>query len=127
MNKKTYKIISLIVVMSLGALVGGTINSGNWVVPVVGMLTAMGFLYISKKNVRGVIEDERDYKIASQAARATYFVFTLIMSIAGLVLYSLGKSSRPELLVPGSVILYSLCLLVVIQSIFFFWYNKNGE
>ncbi|MDD2758134.1 MAG: DUF2178 domain-containing protein [Patescibacteria group bacterium] len=127
MDKRTYKIISLVVVIILGMVVGATVNSGNWLVPVAGMLIAMGLLYLAKKRVHGVIADERDYKIASQASRSAYFVFTLIMCVTGLILYSLGRTSRPEFFVPGSVILYSLCLLVVLQSAFFMWYNRKGE
>jgi len=126
MNKKTFKLIKLSVVIILSIVVGASVNSGNWMIPVVGMVVAMGLLLFTKKRVRGVIADERDYEIAGKASRVAYLVFTLSMTFVGLILYSLGRTTYPELFVPGSIILYSICFLVVLQSIFFIWYNRKG-
>ena len=126
MSKKTFLICKILTVIILGAVVGFLVDLGHWPLPVVCTLAAFGFLWVCQKRVKGVIADERDYKIAGQAARAAFTIYSMVMVIIGLIVVSLSKSI-PEYELPAHIILYSVCALVLLYAVLFAVYKRRGD
>lgn len=126
MSKRAFLIVRIITVITLSILVGVSINLGNYVLPVVAIITASLLLYFFKGKVKEVMADERDYEIAGRAGRNAMAVYSLVMAIAGTVLMALSKT-YPGLECPALIILYSVCSLVFLYAILFKIYSRYGK
>ncbi|MDD5290772.1 MAG: DUF2178 domain-containing protein [Patescibacteria group bacterium] len=126
MSKKAFLVVRIITVITLSILVGVSINLGNYVLPVVAIITASFLLYFFKGKVKEVMADERDYEIAGRAGRNAMTIYSLIMAIIGTVLMALSKT-YPELESPALIVLYSVCFLVLLYSILFKIYSRYGK
>ena len=72
MSLKTYSRIRLIFVFVLAVLISVSISLGNFFMPLVAMAIAMLILTGMRRRITGVVADERDYKLAGDAARSLY-------------------------------------------------------
>ena len=57
----------------------------------------MGLLYLSKRQLKEIVEDERIYKTREKASRVTIAIFGPVIAVAGAVLIALRKSVTVEL------------------------------
>jgi uncharacterized membrane protein len=120
MSKKQFTIVKLLVVVLLSIVVAVSVSNGLFVLPVVAMLTAMAFLMMIKKNVKGILADERDYQIAGHAARYAIYIYSLVGAVAVIFLASLAKSDCGQACQNWSnVIAYSICLLMLLNVVIF--------
>lgn len=126
MSKKSFLILKIGIVMALSAVVSVSINYGNWVLPISAMVVSFVVLYATKKKVKDIIEDERDYKIAGNAARHAMTIYSLTSAVAGIFLFIEGRENE-SLYVAGNVLLYSAMALVLIYSLLFKIYIKRDE
>jgi len=126
MTKKRFLVYKIIVAMFLGVVIGMSVNYGNWYLPAISMLAAFAFLYMLKKRVKEVLEDERDYKIGGKAAIWAISAYTMISSISGIVLYVAGKDN-PTVFAAGNVLLYSACFLMYLYVILFKVWSRKDE
>jgi len=127
MTKKMFLVCRLIIAMLIGGTVGTTFQTDQWYLPVLCIIAGMALLYVCKTKVKDVLVDERDNKIGGQAARAAFSIYSITMCILGIISVSIGRTTVPEMLVTGYVMLYSTCALVLLYSILFIVYSKKGE
>lgn len=126
MSEKTFLICKIITVMALGAIVSVSINYNNWYLPVIFTVASFALLYTLKKKVKGVVADERDYKIGGKASRLAITIYTVLSVVFGLVLYVEGKDNE-VLFALGNLLLYSACFLMLLYSVLFKIYIKKDE
>lgn len=125
MQAKTFLFIRLLTAASLAMIVSVSITLGNYVLPLVAMTAAIVFLWTTKKKVQAVLEDELDYKVAGDASRYATTIYAILSAILGIYFMARrADNSAYELL--GSVLCYSTCFLMILQSLLFkFLRNKN--
>lgn len=126
MNKKTFFIIRMATTAFLAAIVAVSVNYGNWYLPVSAIIAAFILLYFTKTKVKGVVADERDYKIAGQASYLAMTSYTVVATITGLIVYISGRDN-PVMFAVGNVLLYSVLFLMFTYSILFRIYVKRGR
>ena len=80
--KNPYKILGMITVVLMGSVIGWSVAKGNFIVPLIAIVVGTSLLYLYKKNVNEVMEDERVYKISEKASRAVFQVFVLAAAAA---------------------------------------------
>lgn len=124
MTKKTFLIYKIFTAFFLGVIIAASVNYGNWHLPVIATLAGFFLLYALKGRVKEIMEDERDYKIAGDAARWAITIYIAISVVAGLILYIAGKEN-PSLFAAGNVLLYSACFLTYLYAILFKIYSKK--
>lgn len=91
MNARTYLICSLIVAIIVAGSVYWAVTVGNPTVAVITLLWATGTLYLCRRRVHEVIEDERNVRINEKAAMKTLEVFVITGVLAGVVLYAMSN------------------------------------
>ena len=126
MSYKKYRMWQAIIWMIVGGIVGGTIALDNWIIPVIAILIGVFLSVILRRNVKGIVADERTYAAAYKAARFAVSVAGLGMAIIGGILLVVNHgdlSSSPAQV--GFTLLYASCALVVINSLAYTYYNHK--
>ncbi|MFA4999649.1 MAG: DUF2178 domain-containing protein [Parcubacteria group bacterium] len=126
MTKKTFTICKVVAVIIVGFVTGVSVNNGNWYLPIAFLVTAWVSLFALKNRVKGVIADERDYRLAGKASMRAMTTYNALAVIAGLILY-ISEKDNAVLFSVGSTLLYSACLLMIIYSILFKIYERKDE
>jgi uncharacterized membrane protein len=91
MNVRTYWICSLIVMIIVAGLESRAVGTGNTALAVITLLWGVGTLYVCRKRVDEIIEDERNVRINEKAAMKALEVFVIGGVIVGVALYSISK------------------------------------
>jgi len=126
MSKKTFLIYKVITAILLAMTVSISVNSGNYIFPAVAVVAAVSFLYGVKTKVKEVLADERDYKVAGQAARLSLTVYSILMVAIGFIALSL-KKVHPEFEYLSYTLLYSVCALMILNAVLFKIYSRYGD
>ena len=126
MNKKTFLFIRLLIAILLGSLVSISITIGNYILPIIAILSIIILFHALKKKVKGVIADERDYQIGGKAARNAISIYCLTMAILATTMMAMSKT-HPDFSLPGQIIAYSTCGLLILYSVLFKIYSKYGD
>ena len=125
MKRRTFTILGIITIAVLGVIIGESIRSGNALVPVIAMVVAMAFIYLLKKRVDEIIEDERIYKISEKAAYVTFKIFLTLIAILGVVLVALSNSGLYNFEQAGYTLLYSTGAMLLLYMGLYMYYSKK--
>ncbi len=123
MTTKKYLSVRIIAVIIVAALTSYAITIHNYFLPIPVILAWAAFLYIIRRKVTDVIADERDYKIAGQAARYTLTAFSMIGIITIFILLSYGENSRQYVL--GNILASTICLVMLTNAFIFKWLSSR--
>jgi uncharacterized membrane protein len=126
MNKKTFLIIRVATAIILAMAVSIGITLGNYLLPIIAFIAVIVILLAAKHKVKDVLADERDYKIAGQAAKATMNIYNLTMALLGAVMMALSKI-HSDFIFPAEIILYSVCVQMILYTILFKIYSRYGD
>ena len=125
MNYKKYRAYKLIITILLVAMMGAFVSLGNFILALVIFVIAIFLMIILKKNVKGVLSDERADMIGGKASRIVLSVSALLMAAAGIVLVSL-RNTHPQYLIIGNILLFIECGMILFYAILFkYYYNKK--
>lgn len=127
MQAKTFLFIRLLTASLLAIIVSIGITLGNYILPLVAMITAIFLLWTTKKKVQAVLEDELDYKLAGDASRFAVIIYAMLCAILG-IYFMACRAINPVYELLGSVLCYSTCFLMILQSMIFkYLKNKNYQ
>ncbi|AKB30042.1 hypothetical protein MSSAC_3716 [Methanosarcina siciliae C2J] len=125
MKRKQFRIISLLITMIMGAVVGFSVSIGNPVLTAGVVLAGMAAMYNLKSRLEGVVEDERIYQISQKASRITLQIMALGLALGGTVLIAMRKA-YPGYTDLGFFMAYASCGILVLYSLFYRYYNKES-
>jgi len=128
MTKKQYTAYRLIIAAVLGASISVAIVINNYYLPIVFVITAMAAMSYGKKRLpQGtVMADERDYKIAGDAARYTVFIYSWIGALTTFILMAVsGKTG--VLYTLSQFFAYTVCGLMLLNASLFAYLSKRGK
>jgi uncharacterized membrane protein len=126
MNLKTYNKTRMAIAAVLGGLVSFSVVSENYVLPMIATVTALILVLALRRRVSEVISDERDYHIAGKAARWTISVYAILAGLGSIVLMAFRKTD-PSLELLGSILAYSACFVMLLQSALFYFFAKKDH
>ncbi len=126
MTAKRFLVYRLIAAALIGAIVSLSITLGNYILPVAAILTFILVLRALKKQVKEVLEDERDYEIAGKAARYALSVFSAMAAVVIIVLFA-RRGQNPLYEAIGSTLAYAICALLIFYSLIFKYFQKLGK
>lgn len=124
MEKKTYQTIRTLIVTIVAAIIGSAVIMGNLLLAVITLILGVLISYFIRKNVYEVTEDERTYLVAGKSSRMAMFSFLAIITVLGIGLLTL-KNTFPEFTLAGFTLANSACLLLLLYSGFYFYYDKK--
>ena len=104
MKRITYLACSLIVACMVAAMVGWSMEAGNFIVPAVTIPLGIIVVIACRAQVSEVIHDERENRIRSRAALRTIEVAIIGGAIAAVILYSFVVSAPLSPVIMGKII-----------------------
>ncbi len=123
MTLKQFRAIQLALVMVLAGLVGWATVRQNYVITIMATAVTVVFLFYLQNKVKEIMADERDYEIGGKAARLAITVFCWIMIVI-MFAFLAFRGQNPEFEMIAVALGYSICLLMVLYSFFFRYYDK---
>lgn len=126
MNKKTFQKIRIIIVIALGITISISIVVKISFIPPLAIVIAAFLINYLFRRVDEVVADERDYKLAGQAARATLNIVGISLAAigTGLVAYGINDSYFYKL---GYLLLYIVSYMLVTNIFAYLIYQKQGD
>lgn len=124
MKKNTYQNIRTLIAAAVAALIGFAVITGNLLLAAITLILGVFISYFVRKNVYEITEDERTYLVAGKASRMAMISFLTIITVAGIGLLTL-KNNFPEFTQAGYTLSYSGCLLLILYSGFYSYYDKK--
>ena len=106
-------------------LVGWAVNTGIIWVP--GPIVIIGtiILYLCKRRIKEIVEDERMQKISDQASRRSVEIVIIIMAVVGATLLAMSSGNSTALETAGITLACSIFALLIIYSILYIFYSKK--
>jgi uncharacterized membrane protein len=124
MNKKTYKLFRTFIIILIAAVVAMVISMGNLILGLVFIFLGSLALYLARRNLEEITEDERTAHVASYASRMAILTFLIIITVVGISLLAL-KSYFPEYKQAGLTLVNASCLLIIIHGLFYVYYGRK--
>lgn len=127
MSKKWFLICRGAIILSAATLIGWSIAIGNPIIPVIAVIMAVGLLFLCRRRLKEVIEDERNYRISEKASRSTIRIFAFAIVIIGAFLTAsgIGFSLPFPIKEVGFTLSFSACALLIIYVSFYTYYRKK--
>lgn len=128
MSIKQYKIYRLIILILLSASISVSISLGNYYLPIIFVFSAMAVMYYCRKSIqtKEVMADERDYKLAGDAARYAIFIYGMIGAISTFVLMAISNKEG-TIYILSQYLAYSVCFLMLLNSFLFKFLSKRQK
>ncbi len=124
MDVRTYTRYNNAVTMALGGVMGASIAAGNAIIPPLALVAGMALMYALRQRVDEVMEDERLYAIAEKAAWRAFQLCSVGFALAGGMLTALGIGEHPGLKLPGQVLSFAACCLLLTYIAFQRHYSR---
>ena len=125
MSKERLRFFRMLIVVIMGALIGWSVAIGNAIIPIPVVLCGLILLYLLRKRVKEVIEDERIHKINEKASKLTVQIFGIVTALLGAIFIALGQDGLSNFRQAGFTLAYSACFLLVIHLILLSYYTKK--
>ena len=125
MTGKAFRRISAVVSVVLAIIVGWSITAGNFIVPLIAVVLAMGVTFVLRRRTKEITKDERTALLYQKAGVATISLCVPIMAMIGIVLFALRERLSPEMVGAGYVLAYAACALLIVHSAFYSYYARK--
>jgi uncharacterized membrane protein len=125
MTRKTLRILTAVISVVLALVVGWSITAGNFVVPIVAVVLAIGLSYLLRRATKDVTRDERTTLLYEKAAGATIRFCVPLAACVGIILFALRQRLSVELVSAGYVLAYVACILLLVHLAFYSYYSRK--
>jgi uncharacterized membrane protein len=125
MTSKTLRIFTAVIAVALAIVVGWSITTGNFFVPITAVVLAIGLNYLLRKRTKEVTKDERTALLYERAAGATIRFCVPLVAFIGIILFALRERLSPEMEAAGYVLAYVACGLLIVHSAFYSYYSQK--
>ena len=126
MGRRSFRLCGAAIVLTMVALIGWSIATGNAVVPIPAAIGGAVLLYLVRKQVRDVIEDERNYRLSEKASRFAIQVFALVTAIAGIGLTAVSTGDSPPFREVGLTLAFCACGLLILYLISYAYHSTKS-
>jgi uncharacterized membrane protein len=126
MSRRWFRICGAAITMAMVALIGWSIATENAVVPIPTVLGAVVLLYLLRRQVKDVVQDERNYRISEKASRFAIQVFAFITAITGITLTAVSTDDSPLFREVGLTLAFCACGLLVLYLISYAYHSRRS-
>ena len=114
MSFRTYRIWKFIIMLILVALIIVSLELSIAWIPIPAALVALLVMLLTRRRVKEVVVDERNYTIANLASRFTFQAGTIVMAFVGITLSVLANNGHTELGPYADTMIFSAGGLLII-------------
>lgn len=125
MTQKNFQLIKIVTAFFLSAIMAQAIIFSNYILALTAVVGAITIMFFSKRKVTDVMVDERVLAIGGKAARFTLSIFSVFGAAISFILM-FSRNTNPNFEIIGSVIAYSVCILLLLYSALFKYYDKQN-
>ena len=125
MNRKRYTIYATSTAIVIGIVFAFSIVTGNFVLPLIAIILGMSLMYLCKRRVVDVIQDERTYRIAEKSSMRTIQILGPATAIIGVVTLAMSESGYIRLAEIGYALLYFNIALLGLYMFFYGYYSRK--
>jgi uncharacterized membrane protein len=125
MSAKTYLIWTVVINIIVMVLVGWSVHTGNVLIPGPTVIVAAVILYLCRKRIKEVIEDERAQKIGDWASRHTIEIVIIIMAVVATTLLAMSSDDSTTLEAVGITLACSISLLLLVYGILHVFFSRK--
>jgi len=125
MTSKTLRTLTTIIAVVLALVVGWSIIAGNFFVPIIAVVLAIGLSYLLRRRTKEVTKDERTALLYEKASGATIRFGVPLVAVVGIILFALRERLSPGMAEAGYVLAYVACGLLVVHSAFYSYYSRK--
>ena len=125
MSAKTYLIWTVVISIITMASVGWAVNTGNVWIPGPTVIIGSVILYLCKRRIKEVVEDERAQKIGDWASRHTIEIVIIIMAVVATTLLAMSSDDSTTLEAVGITLACSISLLLIVYGILHVFYSRK--
>jgi uncharacterized membrane protein len=125
MTGKTRRISTAVILVVLVLAVGWSITAGNFIVPIVAIVLAIGLSYLLRRATKDVTRDERTTLLYEKAAGATIRFCVPLAAVVGIILFSLRERLSAELVSAGYVLAYVSSVLMLVHLAIYSYYRRK--
>jgi uncharacterized membrane protein len=126
MNRKHYAWCGIAIALGIGAAVGWSVTTGNYLLPLAAVVVGMALKYLCRRRVTEVIEDELIYRISEKASYQTLRVSLVAMAIIAGIFIALSKNGPAALEQIGLTLAFVVCALLIVHILFHGYYSRKG-
>ena len=124
MKKKEFRIISFFIPMIMGFIVVHSISVRNPILAVGSVFAGMIVMYLSKHQLKDIVEDERIHRISQKASWLTLQFIAVSFALGGTALIAM-KNTYPGYTNLGFFMAYASCTVLVLYSLSYMYYNRE--
>ncbi len=125
MKSRTIRILNAAIAGVLAIAISWSAVTGNFFVPIIAMVIAIGLTYFLRKQVKEVTKDERTTLLSQKAAMTTIGICVPLMALVGIMLFLLREHLSSELAAAGNVLAYIACILLLVHSLLYSYYARK--
>jgi uncharacterized membrane protein len=125
MTSKTLRTLTAIIAVVLALVVGWSIITGNFFVPIIAVVLAIGLSYLLRRRTKEVTKDERTALLYERAAGATIRFCVPLVAVMGIILFVLRECLSPEMEAAGYVLAYVACGLLIVHTAFYSYFSRK--
>lgn len=122
MTLKHYHYLQNIISFSLIIVIFFYTSENNFIIPLIAMVSAFAIIFIAKRYVKEVVQDERDISFSNQAFRLAVYGYAFI-AVVTIILLSFGIP-KAEYQIIFVTFIVSICLIFFLQKLFYVYYQK---
>lgn len=125
MTIKNYQTIKIIIVIALAIVFSQSIIYQNYFLSIGLLIAATLIMYSMRKQVKEVLNDERDYATGGKAALVAMQVYCWI-SVIVMFFFKSQAYFNPAYDVIATTIAFSVCIFMLLYGFIYRLYNKNS-
>lgn len=123
MTLKEYQKIRLVMIVAMSMVFSQAIIYKNYLIPITVLVAgSLSFMYL-RRQVEGVMADERDYAVGGKAALLAMQVYSWLAVLAMFIFYGL-RDINPFYEAIGMTLAFSTCLLMLTYAVIFRYYER---
>ena len=123
MKIKTYRNWRTVILVLACAAAALGVATENVCTVLLAVAAGMLLMFVLRRRVNDVIQDERTYTIAYKAAQMTVFIMGIGMALTGAIMVGLNWDNNSGLRQAGDALLYGTCALLLVNRIAYIIYS----
>ena len=125
MTGKTLRTATAAIAVALAIVVGWSIVTRNFIVPIIAIVLAIGLSYLLRRSTKEVTGDERTSLLYQKAAGATVRFCVPLAGVGAVIILALQDHLSAEIVSVAYTLANTACVLLLVHLAFYSYYSRK--
>jgi uncharacterized membrane protein len=125
MTGKTLRTATAAIAGALAIVVGWSIVTRNFIVPIIAIVLAIGLSYLLRRGTKEVTRDERSNLLYERAAGATIRTCVPVAGVGAVIIIALQGHLSADMVSVAYTLAYTTCVLLLVHLAFYSYYSRK--